>query len=116
MYLGMWNVYENVEGRASRRPACLTTTPSRAGVYLCVRAYGTANLTYALRASQSLCPADFTADGRRMECSSLVGAPEEDKRATGCNADGTCACKPPYQQPVANVYDGARSSLPSVLL
>ena len=41
-----------------------------------------------------------------MVCSSLVDAPESEKRYTGCTADGVCNCKAPYQKPLPEVYDG----------
>lgn len=77
-----------------------------AGVFICVKAYGSANLTYSLRAVPTMCPADFTAEGAQLQCSSLVGRGEQ--RHSGCAPDGTCLCKPPYAKPVPSVYDGAR--------
>ena len=74
------------------------------GVYLCVKAYGDVPLTYSLRASLSKCPGDFTDAGESVECSSLVNS--SDKRFTGCNDDGTCQCKAPYQKPLATTYSG----------
>lgn len=76
------------------------------GVYLCVKAYGSVASTFALRAFYSQCPSDFTEDGKQMVCSSLVDAPESEKRYTGCTADGVCNCKAPYQKPLPEVYDG----------
>eukprot|EP00884_Botryococcus_braunii_P014244 jgi/Botrbrau1/22820/Bobra.0132s0143.1 len=49
------------------------------GVYLCVKAYGDANVTYALRATATRCPSDFTEGGQQLVCSSPVGI-EEEKR------------------------------------
>lgn len=76
------------------------------GAYLCVKGYGSTASTYALRAVYTQCPSDFTQDGKQMECSSLVDAPESEKRYTGCSPDGTCSCKAPYQKPLPEVYDG----------
>ncbi|KAK9810844.1 hypothetical protein WJX73_001470 [Symbiochloris irregularis] len=77
------------------------------GVWLCVKAYGGAwsrSLTYSLKARATQCPANFDDQGGLMECSSALDAPASDKRSTGCNADGTCACKAPYAKPVPAVY------------
>lgn len=76
------------------------------GAYLCVKGYGSTASTYALRASYTKCPSDFTEDGREMMCSSLIDASESEKRYTGCSADGMCSCKPPYQKPLLEVYEG----------
>lgn len=76
------------------------------GAYLCVKVYGSTASTYALRASYTKCPSDFTEDGREMMCSSLIDASESEKRYTGCSADGMCSCKPPYQKPLPEVYEG----------
>lgn len=76
------------------------------GAYLCVKGYGAAASTYALRAVYTHCPSDFTDDGKQMMCSSLVDAPESEKRYTGCSAEGVCDCKAPYQKPLPEVYDG----------
>ncbi|DBB04188.1 hypothetical protein WJX77_010421 [Trebouxia sp. C0004] len=76
------------------------------GAYLCVKGYGSTATTYALRADYTRCPSDFTDDGQEMMCSSLVSAPESGKRYTGCSADGMCTCKPPYQKPLPEVYEG----------
>lgn len=76
------------------------------GAYLCVKGYGSTASTYALRADYTRCPSDFTDDGQEMMCSSLVSAPESGKRYTGCSADGMCTCKPPYQKPLPEVYEG----------
>lgn len=76
------------------------------GAYLCVKGYGRAASTYALRAVYTQCPSDFTNVGKQMICSSLVDAPESEKRYTGCSADGVCDCKAPYQKPLPEVYDG----------
>ncbi|KAK9843435.1 hypothetical protein WJX81_002486 [Elliptochloris bilobata] len=73
------------------------------GVFICVKAYGSANLTYSLRAVPTMCPADFTPQGDQLLCSSLVGRGEQ--RHSGCSADGTCQCLAPYAKPVASVYD-----------
>ena len=83
--------------------------PAYAGVWLCVKAYGGAwsrSLTYSLKAKNTLCPSNFNDDGRLVECSSALDAPESTKRSTGCNSDGTCACKAPYAKPVPAVYTG----------
>ncbi len=76
------------------------------GAYLCVKGYGSTATTYALRADYTRCPSDFTDDGQEMMCSSLVNAPESGKRYTGCSADGVCSCKPPFQKPLPEVYEG----------
>ena len=76
------------------------------GAYLCAKGYGSTASTYALRAVYTQCPSDFTQDGKQMECSSLVDAPEAEKRYTGCLPDGMCSCKAPYQKPLPEVYDG----------
>lgn len=76
------------------------------GAYLCVKGYGSTATTYALRADYTRCPSDFTDDGQELMCSSLVSAPESGKRYTGCSADGVCSCKPPYQKPLPEVYEG----------
>ena len=68
--------------------------------------YGQTASTYALRATYTQCPSDFTNDGKQMMCSSLVDAPESEKRYTGCSAEGVCECKAPYQKPLPQVYDG----------
>ena len=75
-------------------------------MFICVKAYGSANLTYSLRAVPTMCPADFTAEGEQLLCSSRIGRDEQ--RHSGCAPDGTCQCKPPYAKPVPSVYDGAR--------
>ena len=75
-----------------------------AGVYLCIKAYGEVNLTYALRATLSDCPADFSAAGQQLLCSSPVDGDASQQRYTQCAADGTCVCKPPYDKPVEDVY------------
>ena len=75
-----------------------------AGVYLCIKAYGEVNLTYALRATLSDCPADFLAAGQQLLCSSPVDGDASQQRYTQCAADGTCVCKPPYDKPVEDVY------------
>ena len=75
-----------------------------AGAYLCAKAYGEANLTYSLRATLSICPADFTASGEELLCSSPLTADASQQRYSACLPDGTCACKPPYAKPVENVY------------
>ena len=77
-----------------------------AGAYLCVKGYGSTASTYSLRAVYTQCPSDFTEDGKEMLCSSLVNAPESQKRYTGCSADGVCSCKAPFQKPLPEVYDG----------
>lgn len=79
---------------------------SGSGAYLCVKGYGRTAFTYSLRAVYSQCPSDFTHDGKQMMCSSVVDAPESEKRYTGCSADGVCECKAPYQKPLPEVYDG----------
>ncbi|KAL3154641.1 hypothetical protein ABBQ32_014088 [Trebouxia sp. C0010 RCD-2024] len=76
------------------------------GAYLCVKGYGRTAFTYSLRAVYSQCPSDFTHGGKQMMCSSVVDAPESEKRYTGCSADGVCECKAPYQKPLPEVYDG----------
>ena len=76
------------------------------GAYLCVKGYGRTAFTYSLRAVYSQCPSDFTHDGKQMMCSSVVDAPESEKRYTGCSPDGVCECKAPYQKPLPEVYDG----------
>ncbi len=75
-----------------------------AGVYLCIKAYGEVNLTYALRATLSDCPADFSAAGQQLLCSSPVDGDASQQRYTQCAPDGTCVCKPPYDKPVEDVY------------
>lgn len=75
-----------------------------AGAYLCVKAYGDSNLTFSMRASLTLCPADFTATGKQLLCSSPLDADASQKRFTACQADGTCVCKAPWAKPVENVY------------
>ncbi len=76
------------------------------GAYLCVKGYGSTATTYALQADYTRCPSDFTDDGQEMMCSSLVSASESGKRYMGCSADGVCSCKPPYQKPLPEVYEG----------
>lgn len=76
------------------------------GAYLCVKGYGRTASTYALRAVYTQCPSDFTSGGKQMICSSVVDAPESEKRYTGCSAEGVCECKAPYQKPLPQVYDG----------
>ena len=76
------------------------------GAYLCVKGYGRTASTYALRAVYTQCPSDFTNGGKQMMCSSVVDAPESEKRYTGCSAEGVCECKAPYQKPLPQVYDG----------
>ena len=71
-----------------------------------MKGYGQTASTYALRAVYTQCPSDFTKDGQQMMCSSEVGAPESEKRYTGCSAEGVCECKAPYQKPLPQVYDG----------
>ena len=45
-----------------------------------------------------MCPADFTATGEQLLCSSLIGSGEQ--RHSGCSPEGTCQCLPPYSKPV----------------
>ena len=83
--------------------SCMTTVVS-AGLYLCVKAYGQEQLSFTLRATLTQCPADFSKTGERMECSSVLSSP--DRRHTGCTAEGTCLCKPPYAKPPMDIYEG----------
>ncbi len=69
-----------------------------AGLFICVKAYGSANLTFSLRAVPTMCPADFTAAGEQLLCSSLIGSGEQ--RHSGCSPEGTCQCLAPYAKPV----------------
>ncbi len=77
-----------------------------AGVYLCVKAYGEVNTSFALRATTTQCPADFSDDGSVRVCSSALDASPEDRRSEGCSAEGECMCKPPWSKPVSEVYPG----------
>ncbi len=70
-----------------------------AGAFICVKAYGTANLTFSLRAVPSMCPADFTPAGAQLLCSSPVGGGGP-QRHSGCSAEGVCQCVAPYAKPV----------------
>ncbi|KAK9824143.1 hypothetical protein WJX72_008089 [[Myrmecia] bisecta] len=76
------------------------------GVYLCIKAYGEANVSYSLRALTTQCPSDFTAEGDARVCSALVNAPADQQRSQGCTAEGQCICKPPWNKPVSEVYPG----------
>lgn len=73
-------------------------------MYLCVKAYGEANVTYALRATVTRCPSDFTEAGQQLVCSSPVGVPTQ-KRYSECSDKGECMCNPPYARPVEHPYD-----------
>lgn len=83
------------------------------GVYLCVKAYGEANLTYSLRATLSQCPADFTKEGEQLLCSSPLHGPASEQRYSQCLSDGTCVCNPPYNKPVEDVYPCEAAALSS---
>ncbi|EIE26855.1 hypothetical protein COCSUDRAFT_39831 [Coccomyxa subellipsoidea C-169] len=82
----------------------ISATFDHQGVYLCVKAYGEANLTYSLRATLSQCPADFNKEGEQLLCSSPLNGPASEQRYSQCLSDGTCACKPPYNKPIEDVY------------
>jgi hypothetical protein len=90
----------NYEGDERLVLTCLLV----AGAYLCIKAYGEANLTFSLRAALSLCPADFTEAGEQLLCQSRLDAAASEQRYSECASDGTCVCKPPYNKPVADVY------------
>ena len=80
-------------------------------MYLCIKAYGTKNLTFALSAFTSGCPPGFTDDGRKMVCSAVDGDLDSVQRSDGCTPGGQCLCREPYRKPVPEVYPGARGSL-----
>ena len=82
------------------------------GLYLCVKAYGQEQLSFNLRATLTQCPADFSNTGERMECSSVLSSP--DKRHSGCTAEGICLCKPPYEKPPMETYEGLSHSRDSL--
>jgi hypothetical protein len=78
-----------------------------AGAYLCVRAYGAAPITFALHATLTPCPASFdAATATPLQCQTAEGAAEEERRYSGCSAEGECVCTGPYARPVPTVFDG----------
>ena len=91
-----------------------STAAMCAGVYLCIKAYGEVNLTYSLRATLSDCPADFTATGQQLLCSSPLNGDASQQRYTECAPDGTCVCKAPYDKPVDDVYPCEPSPRPTL--
>lgn len=97
--------YGNVSLNSKQRCQISTSVQICSGAYLCVKAYGDANLTFSLRAALSLCPADFTPAGEQLLCSSSIASGDPAAlRYSACQADGTCVCKPPYAKPVESVY------------
>lgn len=77
-----------------------------AGVYLCVRAYGSVPANFALRASIEACPSDFDAAGDVLVCKTRADAPEAERRYSECTATGECVCTGPYAKPVPEVFPG----------
>ena len=83
--------------------------PVLAGVYICVKAYGSANTSYAVRAISTICPSDFAPDGTEILCSSRVDAPESEQHFSECTPDGQCLCRAQWAKPLPEVYHGEQA-------
>ena len=90
----------------------LTCSSLLAGLWLCVKAYGSYPIIFSLKANATQCPSNYDARGGLRVCNSPVtpgGSPEPsrgEQRYSQCTPEGICVCKGQYRQPAAEVYPG----------